>query len=94
MGSDYLFISRDTNKSISPTAHPYGQNPNQEGHAKRNIHKQRAAESPGFGLDFFVFLYRQIDYRLSVGCNIRSFAGFVNAHDADKKLYRLLTTDR
>ena len=43
---------------------------------------------------FFVFLYRQIDYRLSVGCNIRSFAGFVNAHDTDKKLYRLLTTDR
>ena len=55
MGSDYLFISRDTNKSISPTAHPYGQNPNQEGHAKRNIHKQRAVESPGFGLGFFCF---------------------------------------
>jgi len=55
MGSDYLFISRDTNRPISPMAHPFGQIPNPEGHAKRNMHKQRAAESPGFGLGFFCF---------------------------------------
>ena len=41
MGSDYLFILRDTNKSISPMAHPFGQIPYREGHAKRRLHKQR-----------------------------------------------------
>ena len=52
MGSDYLFISRDTNKSISPMAHPFGQIPNREGHAKRRLHKQRGQPQrlPSFSL--------------------------------------------
>ena len=40
-GSDYLFISRNTNKHIFPMVYPFGQNPNPEGHARRKPHKQR-----------------------------------------------------
>ena len=44
-GSDYLFISRDMSRPISPMGYPFVRNPSLEVHAKRKPYKQKEQPS-------------------------------------------------
>ena len=54
-GSDYLFLSRDMSRPISPMGYPFVRNPNPEAHAKRKPYKQ--TEQPSSAAPFLTFQF-------------------------------------